>query len=207
MVEDLASLGAAFGAELDEVVGLGEQVEVVLDDDDGMALVDEAVQEAYQFFAVAEMEPDGGFFENVEIEALDVAAAFGVALQAFGEFGDELEALGFAAGKGGAALTEGEVAEAGLYHEVHDFAELGVEVEETGGFVEGHLQHVGDILALPVQVEQFGAVALAVAIFAGHEGIGHEAHLQLDAACPRTGFAASVGRVEGKAAWLVSTDL
>ena len=37
---------AAAGAEFDQPVGFGEQVEVVLDDDDGVAFIDEAVEEA-----------------------------------------------------------------------------------------------------------------------------------------------------------------
>ncbi len=35
--EDLAAFGAAAGAHVDEMVGAGDHVEVVLDDDDGVA--------------------------------------------------------------------------------------------------------------------------------------------------------------------------
>ena len=42
---DLAAGGAGFGAEVDDPVGALDDVEVVLDDDEGVALIDEALEE------------------------------------------------------------------------------------------------------------------------------------------------------------------
>src|SRR5699024_8312362 len=42
--EDRASAGAALGTEVDDPVGGADDIEVVLDDDHGVALVDEAAQ-------------------------------------------------------------------------------------------------------------------------------------------------------------------
>lgn len=53
LVEDVAAVLAAFGADFDEVVGFGEEVEVVFDDDDGVALVDEVLEDVDEAFAVA----------------------------------------------------------------------------------------------------------------------------------------------------------
>ena len=41
--DDLAAGGAAVWAEVDNPVGLGNEFEAVLDDDDGVTLADEAV--------------------------------------------------------------------------------------------------------------------------------------------------------------------
>ena len=43
--DHFAALFAGFGAEVDDVVGIFDDVEVVLDDDDGVALVDKRVQD------------------------------------------------------------------------------------------------------------------------------------------------------------------
>ena len=43
--DDFAARGAAVGAEVDNPVGLGDELEAVLDDDDGITLADEAAQE------------------------------------------------------------------------------------------------------------------------------------------------------------------
>ena len=66
-----------------------------------MALIDERVQDADEFFAVAEVETDRRFFEQVEIAGRGAAGAFAVGGEAGGKFGDEFETLGFPAGEGG----------------------------------------------------------------------------------------------------------
>jgi len=71
---------------------------VVLYYDDGLTLFDEFVKQVYQLFTVAQVESDCGLFEDIEIGSLNSSTSLGVALQAFGKFGDELHALGFAAG-------------------------------------------------------------------------------------------------------------
>ena len=64
--DEVAAFGAGFGADVDEVVGFGEDVGVVLDDDDGVAFVHEAVEE---FLAVA--IPQISYFQKM----LDLAWA------------------------------------------------------------------------------------------------------------------------------------
>src|ERR1700748_3111114 len=85
----LAAGGAAFGADVDDPVGGFDDVEIVLDDDHGVAAVDEFVQHFEELVDVGEVQPSGGFVEDIE------RAAGG----AFGELGGEFDALGFAAGK------------------------------------------------------------------------------------------------------------
>lgn len=50
--DDIAAVVAAFGAEVDDVVGGFDDVEVVFDDDDGVASVDEAVEGVEEFLDV-----------------------------------------------------------------------------------------------------------------------------------------------------------
>ena len=65
--DEVAAFGAGFGADIDEVVGFGEDVGVVLDDDDGVAFVHEAVGDVDEAFHVGHVEADGGFFDEVEV--------------------------------------------------------------------------------------------------------------------------------------------
>src|SRR5258708_20660778 len=51
-------------------------------------------------------------------------------------------------------------------------------------------QHLADGLALPGDVGQLCAVAQTAARIAGQVGIGHEGHLEFDAAGPGAGLAA-----------------
>ena len=64
--DDAAAAFAAFGAEVNDPVGLLDHVEVVLDDQDGVAEIDEAIQDVEQFLHVVEVQARRGFVENVE---------------------------------------------------------------------------------------------------------------------------------------------
>ena len=64
--DDLAAAIAAFGAEVDDPVGGLDDFEIVLDDDDRVAVVDEAVEHFEQLRKVVEVEAGRGFVEEVE---------------------------------------------------------------------------------------------------------------------------------------------
>src|ERR1700721_1305449 len=64
--DDAAAFVAAFGAEVDDPVGLFDDVEMVLDDQHGVAERDEAVQHVEEFLHVIEMEAGGRLGENIQ---------------------------------------------------------------------------------------------------------------------------------------------
>src|SRR5260370_28877161 len=99
---DAAAAFAAFGAEVDDPISLFDDDEMVLDDEHGVAEIDEALQNVEKFSHVVEVQAGGGLIEDVE-------RAAGLAL---GKLAGQLDALGFAAGKSCGGLTEGDVAEA-----------------------------------------------------------------------------------------------
>ena len=97
LCDDLAAGVTGFGADVEDPVGFGGDGHVVLDDDDGVTFIDEAVKDVDETLHVFEVEADGRFFDEVEIalgESSVVESGLGAA--AFGEFGDEFDALGLA---------------------------------------------------------------------------------------------------------------
>ena len=62
--DDLPASVAALGAEIDDVVGAFDDFEIVLDDDDGMALVDQFVKRPEQALDVVKVQAGGGLVEN-----------------------------------------------------------------------------------------------------------------------------------------------
>src|SRR5712691_6610449 len=100
--DDAAAAFASLGAEVDDPVGLLDDVEMVLDDEHGVAEIDEPLQNVEEFSYVVKMQSRRGFVENIKRTA-------GLAL---GKFAREFDALGFAAGKSGGGLAESDVAEA-----------------------------------------------------------------------------------------------
>ncbi len=104
---------ARAGAEVEQVVGGADDVGVVLDDEDGVAEVAEVVHDADELGGVARVQADGGLVQHVER-----------ADQARTERRGELNALRFAAARGGAEAVEGEVVEADLLQEADALAHL-----------------------------------------------------------------------------------
>ena len=133
-----------------------DDVEVVFDDDDGVAVVGEAVQDLEEVADVGEVQAGGGFVEDVE----------GVAGLAFAELGGELDALGFAAGEGGGGLAEMDVAEADVDEGLELLAGVGDVAEEGEGVFDGEVEDVGDGVAAVFDVEGFVIVTAAFADFA-----------------------------------------
>src|SRR5215203_2153500 len=77
-------------------------------------------------------------------------------------------------------------------------------LEELERFLDRHLEHVADVLALKPDLERLTVVALAVALLAGHVDVGKEVHLDLDLSVAATDLAAPTLDVEAEAAGLVA---
>lgn len=95
MGDDGAAVGSGFGADVEDVVGLGGEVHVMLDDDDGVAFLDETVEDVNEFGDVVVVEADAGLFDEVEV-GLFLTGEGGLGAAAFDELRDEFDALGFA---------------------------------------------------------------------------------------------------------------
>ncbi len=80
---------ATFRPEVDQIVGVFDDIEVVLDGDDGIAHVDRAMENLNQLFDVGKVQAGGRFVEYVK------RFAVGFFAQLIGQF----DALRFAAGK------------------------------------------------------------------------------------------------------------
>ena len=79
-------------------------------------------------------------------------------------------------------------------------------LEELQRLLDGHLQDLGDVLALVVDLERLAVVALALADLARHVHVGQEVHLDLDDPGPLARLAAAALDVEAEAARLVAAQ-
>jgi hypothetical protein len=85
--KNLTAFFATLRTEIYEPVGSFNDIEIVLDDDDGVALVAESMQYDQQLLNVMKVQTGGGFIENIE----------GAASAALGEFPRQFDALRLAA--------------------------------------------------------------------------------------------------------------
>ncbi len=114
--DDLSAVDSCCGAEIDEVIGALDDVEVVFNDEEGVSAVDEALEDDEQAFDVSEVEPRGRFVEDEESTLVVLLSAEELA---------EFEALGFAAGEGVEGLAESQVAESDVDEGLEEFGGFG----------------------------------------------------------------------------------
>src|SRR4051812_13477371 len=194
--DDLAAVLAALGTHVDDPVGRLDDVQVVLDDDDRVPLVDQAVQDVEQALDVREVQARGRLVEDVERAARGDLR----------ELGRELHALRLATRQRRRRLAEPDVAEPDVAQRLQPPVDLRDVLEELDGLLDGHVEHVGDRLALEADLERLAVVALAVALLARDVDVGQEVHLDLDLAVAAADLAAPALDVEREAARLVAAD-
>src|SRR5690606_5520598 len=123
------------------------------------------------------------------------------------QLGGELDALGLAAGQGGGGLAEPDVAEADVVERLEVTLDRRDGVEELERLLDRHVEHLGDRLALVVDLQRLAVVAGAVAHLARDIGVRQEVHLDLDGAVAGARLAAPALDVEAEPARLVAADL
>src|SRR5579862_5022500 len=178
---DAAAGVSALGAEINDPVGGLDDVEIVLDDEDGSAALEKLAKRAEEFLNIVEVQAGGGLVENVQHAGIG-----GVH-----EMGGELEALGFAAGKRGGGLAEAEIAEADFLEDAQLAGDLGKAGEEVQGFADGEVENFVNVLVAEAHFEDGALEARAAAFLADELDVGEELHFDGDGAVALAGFAAA----------------
>src|SRR4029077_16520270 len=106
--DDVAAGAAALGAEVDQPVGALQHVQVVLDDDDGVAALAKPMEDLEEPFDVSEMEAGRRLVGGVE----------GRAGRVLRELEGDLDPLGLSPRERRRALAEGDVPESDVDEEL-----------------------------------------------------------------------------------------
>lgn len=64
---NLSATRAAFRPKVNHPIRLGDQIQIMLNDHDGVAGIHESLQDFYEPPHVGDVQPNGGFFEDEEI--------------------------------------------------------------------------------------------------------------------------------------------
>src|SRR6266446_10367371 len=192
--DDAAAAFAAFGAEVDDPVGLFDDVEMMLDDKHGIPEIDKPLQNIEKFSHVVKMQSRGGFVK-------DVKRAASLALR---EFSRELDALRFAAGKSRCGLPERDVAESDFYERGKFLLNLRNVFEKLQCIGRRQIQNVADGMPFVAHGERFRIVAAAAANFAHHVNVRKKIHFDAAEAVALAGLATAALHVETEAAGAVA---
>src|SRR5581483_5169959 len=192
--DDSSAASPALGAQVDDPIGSFNDVQIVFDDQQGVAGGAQFEKNFEQFRHVMKMQAGGRFVEDVE----GVAGGFA------GEFGGKLDAVRFAAAQGGGGLAEADVAQANVGEGEARLVNLRDGAEKCHRFIDRHVQHVGDVHAFVTDFQSLAVVTASVAGFAGHIDRRKEVHFYFDEAVALAFLAASALDVEAEPARFVA---
>ena len=115
----------------------------MFNDQHRIALVPQFHQHFQQLFDVRDMQPGGGFVQNVN----------GMTPGDARQFCRQFYALGFTAGKGGGGLPQLDVAKPHFLQGLEFAFDRGDGIEKLAGFGNGHFQHVRNIFLLVINAQ------------------------------------------------------
>ena len=192
--DHLPTMPARAGAEVNHIVRGGDHVEVMLDDEDGVAEVAQAAQDADQALGVALVQPDGRLVEDVEHAA-----------QLGAEQRRQAQPLRLASGERRRPALQRQVASADLDQPSDAYMQAGqdgfgdeplIRAENSGKTVqpgaqrfEREMRERDDGLSVDGHGPAFGAQARAFAVGAG---LGDQKVFQLVAVAGLSGMRADV---------------
>ena len=78
--DDFTARFSAFGTEIDQVVRLGQDIQMVLNHHHGVTGFHQAMEKVNQTAHIGEMESDGGFFQKKEVMGRTTSATLGLGL-------------------------------------------------------------------------------------------------------------------------------
>src|SRR5205085_8175669 len=160
----------------DDPVRALDHLQVVLDHDDRVPGLNQALKQPHQDRDIIEVQARRGLIENEQLSSLPIP------FSDFGEVSDELETLGFAAGKRIERLSQTQVTEPDFIQHVELVAKrfrLPDLSEELNRFADGHLQNVVDRFPIDLYPENVRLESAPFALRATHIKIAQELHFDL----------------------------
>ena len=194
---DESAGASALGAEIDDVVGALDEVEVVFDDDDGIARIHQLLQHLDEAVDIRDVEARSRLVEDIH----------GLAGAAAGQLIGQLDALGFAARKGRGALSQRDIAQPHIQQGLQFAGDLRLIGEEDYRLLHCHVQHVGDGLFLIFDFQRLPVVTCTLADLAGDVDIRQEVHLDLEDTVALAGLAAASPDVKAEPARAIAPHL
>ena len=193
---DLSSLLAAFRPEIDDVVRTLDHLEVVLDDDHGVAVVYESLEHVKELLYIREMQPRRRFIQDEESPPFARSD----------KLLTQLDALSFPTGERGRGLSELHVPEPHIVHDLEHRSDAWNVLEVLERFLHVHVEHVRNVLPFEPDLERLPVEALAIADGTDHPDVREEIHFELVGSVSVAGFASSSLDIEAEPALGVTSD-
>ena len=170
------------------MVGTFDNVQIVLDDHHGVAAVHQPLEHLQELAHIVGVEAGGGLVQDID----------GLAGGDFAELRSQLHPLGLTAGELRGGLAQLHIPQAHVAQGLELVADSGQRCEELHRLIHGHLQHIGNVLALVADLQGLPVVPPALAHLAGHKDVRQEVHLDLQHTVAGAGLAPAAPDVEAE---------
>src|SRR5699024_9987228 len=194
---NLSAGKAAFRTNVNNMVSAFNDIQVVFDDDDRMAAVDQLFDRIQQLGDILEMQSGSGLIEETE------GMVTGRLAQEFGQ----LYPLCLSAGKGRGTLAQLQIAGAHIFECLQLGSDPFLIDEKVDGLGDRHLQHIMDIFAAIFDLQHILAITFTATLLARELNISHKLHFNGLDTFALTGFTASAWNIEGEMTGLVTHNL
>ena len=142
--DDAPAVAPAPRAEVDDPVGLGDEVEVVLDHDHRMALIHQLIQAIEQALNVREVQARGRFVQDVKIV---------LPMLELPEFRRQLDPLRLAAGEVRGRMTDGQIPQPQIVEHFEFANNPGLIREKVDSLLDRKIQDRRDVESLVFDFE------------------------------------------------------
>ena len=156
-----ATAGAAFGPDVNDPVSCFDHVQIVLDDQHGVAGFDKVLQNVQQQLNVGKMQTGGRFVQQVQC----------LSRAAFNQFPCQLDSLGLATRKRWRRLADLQIIQTNAVQGFQFVQDNGNILEKLHRLLDVHIQDVGDRLAIEFHLQCFAIEPLAFANGTGDPNI------------------------------------
>ena len=170
------------------MVGTFDNVQIVLDNHHGVAAVHQPLEHLQELAHIVGVEAGGGLVQDID----------GLAGGDFAELRSQLHPLGLTAGELRGGLAQLHIPQAHVAQGLELVADSGQRCEELHRLIHGHLQHIGNVLALVADLQGLPVVPPALAHLAGHKDVRQEVHLDLQHTVAGAGLAPAAPDVEAE---------
>ena len=127
---DSSTVFASPRSQVNNVIGVLDDLHIMLNDGDRVALVDEGLEDLCQLLDISQVQAGRRFIEDVE----------GGAARRLGQFLRQFDSLGLAPGKGRTWLPQPQVSEADVTNGAQGRSDGGYRPEKRGSLLKGEIR-------------------------------------------------------------------
>jgi len=192
-----AALLTSFWTEVNDPIGGLYDFQVVFNDDDGVAHVNEPMQDIEQTLNIVEMQPDSRLIQNVKRPSSCPPT----------QLARQLHPLSLTAAECRRRLTKFYVTQTDIVKGLQNSLDWRDMFKELKGFINAHVQNISDVFAPIGHFKGLAIVSFTFADIARDKDIGQEVHLNFDVSIALTRLAPSTFDIETEPTGLVAPCL